>query len=97
MKEEYMFPSDEVSKNKIKGAVTELVSSLARAQAEKDFQKEVTDELKDAVGIPPAVLKKLARIKYKEDRTEIEAEMEHLLSAYDVLFDKQVDLVDTED
>jgi hypothetical protein len=94
MKEEYVFPSDEASKAKIKGAITEMVSSLARAQAEKDFQKEVTDDLKESVGIPPSILKKLARIKFKEDREEIESQMDDLLSVYDTLFENRDDILD---
>jgi len=67
-------------------ALQEFNASLTRVAAEKDLQKGICDRVKDATGMKPARLRKLAKIYFEQNKEEVEAEINDLLDDYDAIF-----------
>lgn len=82
-------PSDPTILKKIKDACIEISASMARAEGEKDFQKEAIAELAEATEVPKKFLRKIANLYHKSNRDAIEAEQESTVELYDRVFDVQ--------
>lgn len=81
-------PGDPVLRQELKDGIDEIVGSMIRAQAEKDFQSEALGALQKKVGIKRAKINKFARWKFKGDQS---AKQEAIAvssaeAAFDILF-----------
>lgn len=52
-------------RKKLKNAISELNDSLTRDASEKDFRKEVIDNLSEELGLDKKLIRKLARTYFK--------------------------------
>lgn len=52
-------------KKKVKNAVQELNDSFTRVASERDLQKEIINDLNDAVGVDKKLIRKLAKTYFK--------------------------------
>jgi glutathione S-transferase len=78
-------PSDPEQRRAIKAAIQEAVDSMVRADAERAFQKEVFDNLKDKFAIAPKQARKYARAQHKDTFAKILAEAEELANMRETL------------
>lgn len=63
----------------LKKAVTEMVNSFYRAQAEKDLQKEISARMKDELGMPPRMFRKLSKTAYEDSAKRQNDELTEIL------------------
>ena len=70
------------AKKKITGAMNEISSSMLRAEAEKELQREVINKLFDEYKIPKKVLGKMARVYHKQNFQEEKATHEEFEQLY---------------
>lgn len=82
----FVLPSDEKSRTKIINAVKEASNSKLRIDAEKTLIKEIGSNLKDEIGMPPAVFNQLVNTYHKQDAAERQAKTEEFFEIYEVLF-----------
>ena len=52
-------------RKKLKNAISELNDSLTRAAAEKDFQKEVIDNLSEELGVDKKLIRRMAKTYFR--------------------------------
>lgn len=71
----------------IKGKFDEISASMTRISAEKDFLKEVINDLKDQYEIPTRTARKLAKAYHKRNIQEVRAESDDLIETYEVVFE----------
>lgn len=83
---DFVMPSDPAARAKIKVCVKDAVDSLVRIEAEKDLMKNIADELKEELGMPPSLFKFLVRTYHKQDADKKQTETEEMFDAYDMLF-----------
>lgn len=72
-------------RDKLKQCLVEITNVLARVDAEKDHQKEITARIKEEFGIKPAQANKLARVMYKHNYSDLQAEQEDFEYLYETL------------
>lgn len=81
-----MVPNVQTDREKIAAAIEEIVDDLVRIEAIRDHIKAVKEMLKEEYGLPPKEAGKLARIRYKQNLTEVISEAEELEASYELLF-----------
>lgn len=86
---EFVIPNDPGTIKQIKDACIEISSSLARADGEKEFQKEAIGELSKATNVPGKYLKKIASLYHRQNKSEAEAENESTSELYDRIFSQE--------
>ena len=57
----------------IKDAISEMVDSMTRVSAEKDLQKQISQQVKDNTPVTPRVFRKMANVAYKANFAEEQA------------------------
>jgi len=70
------------AKKKLTGAMNEMSNSMLRAEAERELQKEVINNLFDEFKIPKKVLSKMARVYHKQNFQEEKATHEEFEELY---------------
>lgn len=81
-------PSDPETLKAIKDAMFEISASKTRAEGEKEFQKEAIAELHEKTKIPKKYLNKMATLYHRQNRSEVEGDMEATGELYDAVFGK---------
>lgn len=76
--------SDE-AKKKISGALSEMSASMLRAEAERDLQKNIINDLFDELKVPKKVLSKMARVYHKQNFAEEKATHEEFEELYQII------------
>ena len=62
-------------RKKLKNAILELNDSMTRVAAEKELQKQAIEEVFDKLGVDKKIVRRMAKVYYKEDyNTETEEE-----------------------
>ena len=88
-----VIPSDPAVQTKIKNAIQEIVDAKIRIAAENDLIKEIGIAIEENTAFSKKVLKKLANIRYKSNRDQVENETQETVDSYDILFpEKNLDL-----
>lgn len=73
---------------KLDNAVNECVDSLVRANAEKEFRKDVMEMLKDEIdGFKPADFNALVKERFDDSITEKVAKLESVIEMNDALIE----------
>lgn len=57
----------------IKESINEMVDSMIRIAAEKDLQKQLSQQVKDNTPVSPKVFRKMASVAYKANFAEEQA------------------------
>lgn len=77
---------DGSDKIKLKNSVEEICGQLAIIDSANDQIKSIVDNVKEYVDIKPADIKKIAKIRYKNNLEQARAEAEELFDIFDELF-----------
>lgn len=75
----------DTDKQTLKNAVQEFVNSQYRKQAEMDLQKDISGHMKDELGIPPKLFRKLANTVYKDSAKKENEELTAVLDLAEAL------------
>jgi hypothetical protein len=67
----------------LKSAVDEMVIAMHRMDAEKESLKDILDATYDNLKIPKKILRKIARVKYKQSFQEEVAEQKEFESLFE--------------
>lgn len=72
-------PSDPKQRERVKSAINEMVDSMLKMSAEKEYLKDTVDVLKQDLELDPKYLKKLAKLRYDEQYGEgkVKVDLEH--------------------
>jgi len=74
---------NEKEKTILRKALEEFNGSLTRQDAERELQKDICQRIKTEIGLKPSQTRKLAKMYFKQNKSEIEAEMDEILTAYE--------------
>lgn len=74
--------TNEADRLEVKRMIGEIVNSMTRAEAEKDFQKQYKGELKEKFNIPVKHANRLAKILYKQNLPQETEEFEQVEELY---------------
>jgi len=66
----------------IKDAITEMVDSMTRVAAERDLQKQLSQQVKENTTVTPKVFRKMARVAYAANFAEEQAVNEEFEELY---------------
>ena len=75
-----------VEKKKVEGFVKEISNCMVRMDAERDLVKDILNRAKDEIGVKPKILRRIARIYYRNSLNEERDETEELFDTYDEIF-----------
>jgi hypothetical protein len=78
-------PSSPEDRRKVQEALREFSNSLTRAEAEKDFQKDVLDRMQDDFALPKATMRKVAVIYHKQNLSEVVGQVSDIEDLYEAL------------
>lgn len=73
-------------KEELKALIGELVDSLGRQAAEKDFQKDALERVCDKLGVDKKIVKQMATTRYADSYEKKSEEQQAFLDAYEQLF-----------
>jgi hypothetical protein len=79
-------PNDPVVQKKIKDALFEASCSYTRIAGEKDFLKELFEDLSKDVDLPKNYLAKVSKIFHKQNFNELTADQESIQELYCKIF-----------
>ena len=66
----------------VKDAITEMVDSMTRVAAERDLQKQLSQQVKENTTVTPKVFRKMARVAYAANFAEEQAVNEEFEELY---------------
>lgn len=69
----------------IKGVVNELLNSMVREQAEKDYRKEALSELEDKYNISKKMITQVVKTRYKDKFDETVDQFNDFSELYDLI------------
>ena len=78
-------PSDPADRQQLKLNLVEMTKCLLNADKEREHMKDIADIAHDAFGIPKKTINKLARIMYKQNYADLQAENEDFEFLYEAL------------
>lgn len=81
-----VIPNDPAVQRKIKNAIQEIVDAKIRIAAENDLIKDIAVTIEEETAFSKKILKKLANIRYKSNRDQVENETQETVDSYDILF-----------
>lgn len=70
---------------KLFNSIKEISNSMTRADAEKDYQKDVIDRMADELGVEKKYIRKLASIYHKQNFSDIQADNDELETLYEAM------------
>lgn len=79
--------STATDRKKVKDALVEISNSMTRISAEREFIKEIVDDISENHEIPKKAVKALANVYYKNSYSTVEAEQEEFALLYETLFE----------
>ena len=79
-------PEDPVLLKKIKDALEEASNSYTRVDGERDFLKELFDDLSKETELPKGFLVKAAKMHYKQNAAAVSADSESAIELYEKIF-----------
>ena len=79
----YLLVNNPKDKETIVNALKEWSNSATRIEAEKDFQKNVIEDLSDKVDIDKKYLNKLASMYHKQNFSQFQQEREEIEELYE--------------
>jgi hypothetical protein len=84
-----MIISNPADRKTIKDAIVEFSNSATRAEAEKDLQKNIIEDLADKVGVEKKYLSKLAAFYHKQNFATVQQEKEEIEELYESVMTTQ--------
>ena len=83
MSSNVIVPSSPEDRKKILDALVEISNSLTRIEAERDLIKDILTTVEDKFELPKKYTRKLAKIKHKQNFTEVQQEQDDVESLYE--------------
>lgn len=90
-------PHDPATRLKIKNGIDELVSSMIRADAEKELSKDIYKTLKEDTKIPTKTLRRWAKWKYHDNKDREIGVITDEEAAFDILYNISADDPDADE
>lgn len=69
----------------IKDCLSEMVDSMIRVAAERDLMKEIVARVKEDTTVKPKVFRRMAKVQYQSNFSEVVAEDEEFVELYEKL------------
>ena len=79
---------NEVDRKKLKDAIKEMDGSLTRVAAERDLQKNIINDLHDAIGLDKKLIRRLARTHFKANFKDEQDENNQFEELYEEVLNK---------
>jgi hypothetical protein len=79
---------NEVDRKKLKDAIKEMDGSLTRVAAERDLQKNIINDLNDAIGLDKKLIRRLARTHFKANFKDEQDENNQFEELYEEVLNK---------
>ncbi len=76
----------EGSREELEGCIKEAAGSLLRAESERDLRKEIAKRVKENFDIGPANFNKLVKMFHAQNKEEVQAQTDMLVSMYETVF-----------
>ncbi|BAU40134.1 hypothetical protein [Ralstonia phage RSP15] len=83
----FELPNDLAARARLKNGVQELIDSFVRVSAEKDLQKEIIAAISEDTGVKKTHIRKLANMKFKDNKDKVAAQTDSLTSAFEILYE----------
>jgi len=80
-------PINPEDRKKLKAMIVEMTNVLSRIESEKEHMSEISDAVKEELGIQKKVTNKLARTMFKNNYADLQSENEHFEFLYESLVD----------
>lgn len=77
--------SNPADREKLFKGLQEISNSMTRVEAEKDFQKDAVARIANEVDIDKKMIRKLANVYHKQNKTQMQQEQEELFELYDAI------------
>jgi len=74
-------------RKKVRDAVNKVVDSLHRVSAERELMNGILHQLKEDTELEPKHARMLAKMKFNENKEEIEAEKDEIFTLYETIMD----------
>lgn len=85
MSNETIIPSNPADIEKLKNGIEEIVNSMARAESEKEYQKESIDELSEKYQIEKKLIRQMASDLFKDTFDKKSNEFEVYTTLYETI------------
>lgn len=83
---EFVIPSSDADRKRLKVMLEEAVGTLIRADAEKAHKKEIMAAIKDEFQIDLSILNRVVSMRHKQTFTQVETKQEATRDLYTTLF-----------
>jgi hypothetical protein len=83
---EFVIPSSDADRKRLKVMLEEAVGTLIRADAEKSHKKEIMAAIKDEFQIDLSILNRVVAMRHKQTFTQVETKQEATRDLYTTLF-----------
>ena len=80
-------PINPEDRKKLKAMIVEMTNVLSRIESEKEHMSEISDAVKEELGIQKKITNKLARTMFKNNYADLQSENEHFEFLYESLVD----------
>lgn len=84
-------PSDPAVRKKIKDILHEMAGCLQFVKDKNDSKKDLAASLEAEYGIPKNISAKMARVLFKNNYSDVEAEADQFTTAFETLFKSSAD------
>jgi hypothetical protein len=86
---DFVIPSSEADRKKLKIMIEECVGCMIRADGEKEHKKEIVSAIKEEFKIDTSILNKIVAMRHKQTFSQVEAKQEATRELYSILFGDQ--------
>jgi len=80
-----VIPSDDKTKQRIRGALEEISNSMTRMGAERDLIKNILQDVENDTQVPKKYLRKMANIFHKQNLNEVKTENDDVETLYETV------------
>lgn len=77
---------DTEGKQRIRDAIKMFSDSLARMDSEREYQKNLLDDLSDKYGVDTKLIKKIAKVHHKSNFQDVVHENEEFHTSFETVF-----------
>lgn len=75
----------ETQKTELKNAIREMNDSMTRVASERDFQKEVLNNVADKTGVDKKIIRRMAKVYFKSNYAEEQEDNRQFEDFYDAV------------
>jgi hypothetical protein len=79
--------TNEADRKKVRDAVNKVVDSMHRVAAERELVNGILNALKEDTDLQPKHARQLAKMKFNENKDEVEAERDDIMTLYETIIE----------